>query len=278
MRCVPTLTRLSSGAPSIIAVLVQLAVLLPATVAAESLLRQDTVTAYNVIAARVERRFVAAARRDTPAITSTLLHGKITVEPATGDGILKVPDGLVHHSRGAAFIPGVTLADVLRIARSYDEYSAIYDSVVASRLVAHHGNTYETLMRIAKSEGPFAAVLDIHSTVTYETVTSQRAFSVSVADRIREIRNAGRRDERPLPSGHGRGYLWRAHVFSLFIANGEGVYVATETLGLSRRFPRLLAWAIEPVARRLGRNSVEGSLAALREAVIARMERPAHTP
>ena len=82
---------MSSGAPSIIvAVLVQPAVL-PATVAAESLLRQETVTAYDVIAARVERRFVAAARRDTPAITSTLLHGKITVEPATGDGILKVP-------------------------------------------------------------------------------------------------------------------------------------------------------------------------------------------
>src|SRR5687768_6187158 len=126
MRCVPALlARLSSGAPStIVAVLVQLAVL-PATVAAESPLTQETVAAYNAMAARVERRFVAAARRDTPAITSTLRHGEITVEPATGDGILKVPDGLVHHSRGAAFIPGVTLADVLRIARSYDEYSAI---------------------------------------------------------------------------------------------------------------------------------------------------------
>ena len=278
MRCVPALTRLRSGAPSIIvAVLVQLAVL-PATMAAESLLRPETVAAYNVMAARVERRFVAEARRGTPAITSTLLNGEITVAPATDDGILKVPGGLLHHWRGAAFIPGVTLADVLRIARSYDAYAGIYDSVVASRLVAHRGNTHETLMRIAKSEGPVAAVLDIHSTVTYETVTSQRAFSVSVANRISEIRNAGRDDERALPFGQDSGYLWRAHVFSFFVANAQGVYVATETLGLSRRFPTLLAWAIEPVARHLGRNSVEGSLAALREAVIARTERRVQTP
>jgi hypothetical protein len=278
MRCVPALTRLSSATPSIIAaMLLQLAVL-PATEAAESPLTQETLAAYKAMAARVERRFVAEARRGAPMIPSTLVNGEITVAPATDDGILKVPGGLLHHWRGAAFIPGVTLADVLRITRSYDEYSAMYDSVVASRLVAHRGNTYEILMRIAKNEGPVAAVLDIYSTVTYETVTSQRAFSVSIADRISEIRNAGRADERALPLGNDSGYLWRAHVFSFFVENSKGVYVGTETLGLSRRFPTLLAWAIEPVARHLGRNSVEGSLAALREVVIARTERQARTP
>ena len=212
-------------------------------------------------------------RRASPRNASdyALLHGGITVEPGSDDGILMVPAGLVHHWRGAAFMPGVTLADVLTIARSYDEYSTIYDSIVASQLVAQRGNTYKTAMRIAKSEGPVSAVLDIHSTVTYSAVTSQRTISVSVADRISEIRNAGRDDERPLPAGQDRGYLWRAHVFSLFIANDQGVYVATETLGLSRRSPSLLAWAIEPVARHLGRNSVEGALAALREAVVARV-------
>jgi hypothetical protein len=258
-------------------VLLQLAVL-PATVTAESPLTQETLAAYKAMAARVERRFVAEARRGAPVITSTLVNGEITVAPATDDGILKVPNGLLHHWRGAAFIPGVTLADVLRIARSYDKYSTIYDSVVASRLLAQRGNTYETLMRIAKSEGPVAAVLDIQSTVTYEKVTSQRAFSVSVADRISEIRRAGRDDERALPLGQDSGYLWRAHVFSFFVENSEGVYVATETLGLSRRFPTLLALAIEPVARHLGRNSVEGSLAALRAAVVARTERHAQRP
>jgi len=223
------------------------------------------------MAARIQSRFLGEARHEVPTTTTTLLHGEITVEPGSDDGILKVPKELVHHWRGAAFIPRVTLADVLAVARSYDEYSKIYDSIVASQLVAQRGNTYETAMRISKSEGPVSAVLDIHSTVTYVTVTSRRAFSVSVANGISEIRNAGRADERSVPPGQDRGYLWRAHVFSLFVANDQGVYVATETLGLSRRFPTLLAWAIEPVARHLGRNSAEGSLAALREAVVARL-------
>ena len=33
-----------------------------------------------------------------------------------------------------------------------------------------------------------------------------------------------------------------------------------ETLGLSRGFPPFLAWFIEPIARRLGRKSIERSL------------------
>ena len=33
-----------------------------------------------------------------------------------------------------------------------------------------------------------------------------------------------------------------------------------ETVGLSRGFPPLLGWLIEPIARRLGRKSIERSL------------------
>jgi len=33
-----------------------------------------------------------------------------------------------------------------------------------------------------------------------------------------------------------------------------------ETLGLSRGFPPFLGWFIEPIARRLGRKSIERSL------------------
>ena len=42
-----------------------------------------------------------------------------------------------------------------------------------------------------------------------------------------------------------------------------------ETLGLSRGFPPLLQWFIEPVARRLGRRSVELSLQEFHSAVKA---------
>jgi hypothetical protein len=42
-----------------------------------------------------------------------------------------------------------------------------------------------------------------------------------------------------------------------------------ETLGLTRRFPPLLGWVLEPIAKRLGRKSVETSLEEFRTAVLA---------
>jgi hypothetical protein len=52
------------------------------------------------------------------------------------------------------------------------------------------------------------------------------------------------------------------------VEDDDGVRVVTETVGLSRRFPPLLAWLIEPMAMRVGRASVEQSLTELRDAVL----------
>jgi len=87
------------------------------------------------------------------------------------------------------------------------------------------------------------------------------------ANEIREVKNAGRRDEQRLPPGRDSGYLWRASTFSYFEQRNDGVYMEMETLGLSRRFPPMIGWIIEPIARRLGRRSVERSLAEFRAAV-----------
>jgi hypothetical protein len=48
------------------------------------------------------------------------------------------------------------------------------------------------------------------------------------------------------------------------------VAVEMETIGLSRAFPLMLTWIIEPIARRLGRKSVELSLQEFATAVRAR--------
>jgi hypothetical protein len=74
------------------------------------------------------------------------------------------------------------------------------------------------------------------------------------------VQNAGGRDERLLPAGHDSGYLWRANTFTRYVEGKDGLWIEMETLGLSRRFPPLLGWIIEPIARRLGRRSVETTL------------------
>jgi hypothetical protein len=93
---------------------------------------------------------------------------------------------------------------------------------------------------------------------------------VSDSIEIREVAQAGRSDERHLPVGQDRGYLWRANTFAYYEAQDGGVYMELETLGLSRRFPPMLGWMIEPIARRLGRKSVEGSLTEFRDALLVK--------
>jgi hypothetical protein len=247
--------------------------LMPSPAAAGVALDQSAIDAYNALAARVERRFIASARGPAPAIAADVRGGVIVVTAGTEDGIVEVPDALAHHWRGVAFIPDVTLQDVVAVSRAYDAYPRIYAPVTRLRVLSHRGDTYEMVTRIEKGAGPISAVLDIQSTVSYVAVGADRVYAISAASRITEIEHAGRNDERPVAVGEENGYLWRAHVFTLFVSTGGGVYVVTETLGLSRRFPSLLAWAIEPVARRLGRSSVEDSLIALRREVVSRTRR-----
>ncbi len=84
------------------------------------------------------------------------------------------------------------------------------------------------------------------------------------------MKDAGRPSERRLPEGRDSGYLWRAGTFTLFVEGDDGVYMEMETVGLSRRFPPLLGWLIEPIARRVGRRSVERSVQEFRRAVLRR--------
>ena len=55
----------------------------------------------------------------SPQALDRLRHGEILLEPGGGDGIIDVPNGLIHHWRGTAFVPNVTLEEVLSVARDY---------------------------------------------------------------------------------------------------------------------------------------------------------------
>ena len=125
------------------------------------------------------------------------------------------------------------------------------------------------LLRLKEGEAGVSAVLQMRSTVQYFADRPGTVYAMSDADELREVRGAGRPDEHLLPAGRDSGYLWRASTFSCFVEERGGVYVETETLGLSREFPPLLGWLIEPIARRLGRKSVELSLREFAAAVRA---------
>jgi hypothetical protein len=243
--------------------------LLVATAAMAAELQPRTDQAYDGYVRQATERFLTRVADAGPPSAGP--GGAPAARPGSEDGIIGVPGGLVHHWAGAVLLRDERLEEVLAVACSYDAYDRIYRSVVASRLVGRQADdAYRVQMRLRESEAGVSAVLDVLSTVQYVRLTATRAYSVSTATEIREVKDAGRRDERLLPPGRDSGYLWRANTFSYFEQRTEGVYVQMETLGLSRRFPPLLGWMIEPIARRVGRRSIERSLAEFQAAVTAR--------
>jgi hypothetical protein len=118
--------------------------------------------------------------------------------------------------------------------------------------------------------------LDVASRVQYFYPADGRVYSISSSEDIREITHPGTPAEGSRPAGHDSGYLWRAATFNSLLAVDGGVFAETETLGLSRSFPPMLGWFIEPIAKRLGRESVRKSLQEFSAAVKARAKARQH--
>jgi hypothetical protein len=256
-------------------------VLLPlvATGGAAADLESETVAAYEKYIAGATRDFAttyedAGARHTewtSPQLRARLRAGEVVARPGHGDGIVKVPDGLIHHWRAAIFIPEETLASVLAVVQDYGSYADVYDWVIDSARLRDvrepDRDRYRALLRIKRKAGMVSSTVDLWTAIEYRQVRPDLVTAVSNADCIRQVEDAGERDERRLPVGQGSGYLWRADTFTSYYEHDGGVYVDLQTLGLSRGYPPLLGWIIEPIARRLGRGSAADGLERLREVV-----------
>ena len=267
-----------SARPQLVLCVIACAVLVCAAIAVAAELQADTTRAYDSYAEQATRAFVervsgSFSKADDAASTPVLPRdGEVVARPAHGDGIIAVPSGLVHHWSGSTFIAGVTLKDALNVSYGYSDYHAVYTPVIASRLLGREGSTYRVLLRLRGSGGGLSAILDVTSRVQFFYPDSRSAYSISTSEEIRELRSVGTSTERSLPPGHDSGYLWRAAMFTHLVERDNGVCVQTEAIALSRGYPALLQWIIEPVARRLGRSSMERSLQEFSKTVRARAQ------
>ena len=189
------------------------------------------------------------------------------VQPAGGDGIQTMPGSLIHHWRGTIFIHGVTLDQVVSVSRAYRDYPKIFHPIVAATVLSGEGELLQVQFRMKQAVAGITGTLDAWSNIRYVKIDAKRAYVVSSSDTIREVKDAGKSTERYLPAGRDSGYLWRAAAFTRFVEDDGGVYMEMETIGLSRPFPPLLGWVIEPIARHIGRASVEESVQEFRRAV-----------
>jgi hypothetical protein len=175
--------------------------------------------------------------------------------------------GLVHDWVGAVFIPGATLEKTLAAGQDYNRHKDIYrPEVIDSRMLARTGNDFRVYLRLLKKK-VVTVVLDTEHEVHYEPVDRTRWRSRSRSTKIAEVKNAGQRNERELPTGTGAGYLWRLNSYWRYEERDGGTWVECEAISLTRDVPTGLGWLIEPIIRSLPMESLASTLRETRAAL-----------
>jgi hypothetical protein len=176
---------------------------------------------------------------------------------------IEVSGGLVHHWYGSVLVPGVKLERVLDWVQTYDDRQKFYPEVEESRLLERNGDDYHIYLRLKRTKILTAHYATEHD-VTYRRQGSGRASSRSVATRIRELDRAGTENERELPPGKDRGFLWRLNSYWRFQERDGGTVVECESLSLSRPIPDAVAWLVRSFISSVPRESLESTLRPLR--------------
>jgi hypothetical protein len=183
-------------------------------------------------------------------------------------GPLKVPDGLIHDWVGATFVPGRTVNQVVALLQDYANHKNIYKpEVIESGVVSRAGDRFEIYLRLLKKK-IITVVLDTYHDVLYSSPEPHRALCASHSTKILEVEHAGSPDETKSPPDTGYGFLWRLYSYWRLEEKDRGVFVECRAISLSRDVPTVLAWAINPIVRKLPKESLIHTLDATRRALV----------
>jgi hypothetical protein len=173
----------------------------------------------------------------------------------------KAPDALIHDWTGAAFIPGARIEDVIAVVRNYNHYKDYYSpTVIRSNTLEQNSLSDRYAVTMMNQSLLLRIAVETDCRATYTQVNDKRWYAISTATQIHQIDNYGRADQRRLPVDQGDGYIWRLASITRFEERDGGVYLEVEALGLTRDIPFALRFLVDPVVRRISRNSLVESL------------------
>lgn len=202
---------------------------------------------------------------------SKVQSGEIVVAPAPGQNPRKVPGGLIHHWMGAVFLPGLKLDQVLEVTRDYDHYKEFYRPYVIDSKLIGRGDRDDQFSMLLMNKALFLKnVLDADYRVTSVHLDARRFYSVSTTTRVQEIEEFGQAGEHADPEGKGGGYIWKLRSIARLEERQDGAYLELEAIALSRDIPAAARLLVEPIVRRVSRNSLLISLEQTNTAVTAR--------
>ena len=205
---------------------------------------------------------------EAPDRLASVRAGEIVVAPVGPRHPQRVPSGLIHDWIGAAFIPHVTLKDVLGVVRDYARYKEVYQpTVVDSRTIATGGAKDRYSILLMNKSLFLKSAFDSDYETRYVQVDDRCGYSVTRTTRIQEVEEYGAPGQRLLHEGEGSGVIWRLFGITRYLERDGGVYLELEVIGLSRDIPVSLRWLVEPIVRRVSRGSLTTSLRQTERAV-----------
>lgn len=196
-----------------------------------------------------------------------LSSGSVHIEPVNG-GIRSLSGALLHHWRGATFLPNSTPKDMLALLRDYSDFPRIYaPEVVSSRALKDDGDTATLAMRL-KEQRLVTVVLDAEYRVESHFI-GDRGYSLSRSTHIWEVDDPGSSHERRHKEGDDDGYLWRLNSYWSFAeaADGSGLSIECEAVSLTRDVPMGLGRLLNPLIQTLPREMLEFTLKMTRNAL-----------
>jgi hypothetical protein len=207
------------------------------------------------------------------AIDAQLLRGMVDIQriqTLEKGRTIPIPSGMIHHWVGVIFVPNATLPQVRAVLEDYDEHEKFYKpDVRRSKLLEHNGNESKTYLQLYK-KSLVTVVLNANFDITDTEFTNTRAQTKSYSTRIAEVANQGKPDEHELPVGMDHGYMWRLNTYWRTEEKRGGVYLQIEVVALTRKFPLMLGWLINPLIENIPRSTISGLLIKTRRAVIER--------
>jgi hypothetical protein len=239
-------------------------------------LEPETLKAWQEYVVRASVQMQEHVKPDRPFVSSDqdpdraakLRNGEILVSPAGQHVPKRVPSGLIHDWRGEAFVPNVKLHDVLTVVRDYGCYKEVYRPVVLDSRAIVTGESGDQFSMLLMNKSLISkTALDSDFRSSYFRVNEQRWYSVFEAIRIQEIASYGTPGQHTLPVDDGTGLIWRIYTITRFEERDGGVYIEVEAIVLSRDIPISLRWIIDPIVRRVARESLTTSLHQTQDAV-----------
>ena len=240
---------------------------LTATVHAATL-APETIAAWNDYLRQVDSSLQERARsgkflwsRENPERDARLRRGEIIVGPAPGQSPRRVPGGLIHHWIGSVFLADTHLNDVLQVMRDYDRYKDYYTpAVIGSKTIARNEAEDQFSVRLINKVFFVKTALDADYESKNVRLDDRRSYCISRSTRVQEVENYGQPGEHRLAEGEGSGYIWKLHGISRLEEVEGGVYFEAEAIVLSRDIPSAVRMFVEPIVRRVSRNSLTTAL------------------